>query len=382
MSYPFSRHYGEGKVPKNMLSPASHFQWIKRTGQASTAVFVEDQDGFIGVGECFGLPSPTPSCNLIEEIIAPAMAEQEIADIDTGTREFIKFFVALGNTTGPAMEAVAGLDIALWDLQAKRQNVPLAQLLGGVVSPIPAYVSPIPFCDDPAESAAKAESYVDEGFRSIKLKVGRRIECDAAHVSAVRSVMPSDAALMLDVNCAYDTDTAIALAAAVADQGIAWIEEPLHPENLDGLKQLCKQSAVPIAAGENLFTLSAFRALVQAGVSILQPNVSRALGVSGMIRIDGLAQEHGCTVAPHGVGASVSVATTLHCCAALKTLTMVESNRLLNPLRDAVGVDFSTPERGCLAPPSGAGHGGAAHFRKSTDVLDPSVLELFEAAER
>ncbi|MCM8732339.1 mandelate racemase/muconate lactonizing enzyme family protein [Hephaestia sp. GCM10023244] len=373
MRFPFAKIYGEGRVPRELLSPASHFQRIKRTGQAATLVVVTDRDGVQGVGECFGLPSPGPSRCIIEDVVAPALAGADIASPEEALDEFYRFFVALGNGRGAAMEALAGVDIALWDLISKRAGQPLATMLGGAVTPVPVYASPVPFLAAPAQSAAKALAFLDQGYTAVKLKIGRGAEIDAQHVRAIREAMPPGTSLMLDANCAYDLDGALALVDRIAPYDIAWLEEPVAPEAFEAMRILCERAPFPIAGGENDFTLPAFERLASLGVSILQPNVTRALGVTGMQHINAVAERTGVDVALHGVGTSIGVATALHCCAGLPKLTLFERNDLLNPLRDDVGVDVAIRGDGCILPPSGAGHGGTPRRAESEVVHDAAV---------
>ena len=378
LRYPFTRIYGEGRVPKELLSPAAHFQRIKRSSQTATLVVVTDQDGVKGFGECFGLPSPGPSRAIVEDVIAPALAGAEIASPEEAMDEFYRFFLALRNSRGPAMEALAGLDIALWDLFSKRAQKPLAEMLGGTVAPVPVYASPVPFLDDPADSAARALAFLDQGYNAVKLKIGRGPETDLVHVRAIREAMPAETSLMLDANCAYERDDALALVDGLAPYDIAWLEEPVEPEDFQTLRMLCERAPFAIGGGENDFTLPAFERLIDLGITYLQPNVTRALGVTGMRRLNDLAKRAGVQLALHGVGTSVGVSTALHCCAGLEMLTLFERNHLVNPMRDDVGVALTVDSTGHIPPPTGFGHGGTPTPAAARQVHDAVVLEALE----
>jgi D-galactarolactone cycloisomerase len=161
---------------------------------------------------------------------------------------------------------------------------------------------------------------------------------------------------------------------------IVWLEEPLRPGDTDGLAALAERSDIPIAAGENEFTPEAFQDLLGCGsVRIVQPNITRAGGVSGLLAIDRLAQDHGAAVSPHGVGASVGVASLLHSCSALETFTTVEANRLLNPLRDEVGLSFLPGDDGRLRLPDGPGHGGAPDWAMLRRLVDDRLVDALIA---
>jgi len=372
MRFPFSRIYGEGNIPADLLSPASHFQRIKRTGQTATLVVVTDKDGVKGFGECFGLPSPGPSRQLVNEVIAPALSGAQVASPEEALAEFHHYFKALGNSRGPAMEALAGVDIALWDLLAKRAGKSLAQLLGGDARPVPVYASPVPFTANPDDSARRALAFVEQGYKGLKLKIGRGVETDIAHIRAIRSAIPAETALMLDANCGYERGAALQLIDSLGEFNIAWLEEPVEPEDFESLRMLCERAPCPIGGGENDFIESAFERLVDLGIAYLQPNVTR-VGVTGMRRLSALAERHGVEVALHGVGTSIGVATALHCCAALPKLSLFERNHLVNPMRDDVGVPLSVDEQGCISPPRGQGHGGAPRPGAGRAIFDQEI---------
>jgi len=374
--YPFSKHFGEGNVPADILTPASHFQRIKRTGQAMTWVVVEDDSGRIGTGECFGLPSPLPSRALVDEVLAPALRGIEVEEPDDALSELRSYFLALGNSRGPAMEALSGIDVALWDLLAQRDDTSLAQKLGSDRAPVPTYGSPIPLCSTVQQSAESALALAELGFRAVKLKIGRGPAMDAEHVAAVRDAVGPDIQLMLDANCGYDLRGALELIDAIEKFAIRWLEEPLDPEDFVSLEKLCRSSTVSIAGGENDFEARSFERLANIGVGVLQPNITRAGGVSGMLKVHQIAETANVIVAPHGVGGSIGVAAALHCCSALSRIQIFEANRLLNPLRDDVGVKFQLDPLGNIMPPPGPGHGGKP--RRNLEVFEGDVWDAFE----
>jgi D-galactarolactone cycloisomerase len=349
---------GHDKVPAHIRAPAAHFMRIPRVGQYATLVIAENEDGVRGYGECFGLPHPLPATNLVTHVIAPALEGLEITEPAEMTRVLRDYFFAMGHTRGPAMEAISGVDIALWDLKARAANQPLATHLGGTPGPVPTYVSPIAFRSTPDETAADARTYVEEGYTAFKLKVGRGIATDLIHIEAARSAVGS-MPLYLDVNCGYDVPTAIAFARELKQFDIGWLEEPIPPDDVAAMGEVRRNSPVPIAAGENEFAMVAYRQLVDAGaVDILQCNIGRCGGVSGMMAIGELCAERGLTMAPHGVGGSANVAASVHVGRAARGYHSYEANRLLNPLRDVMGVEATRLENGCLVASSRPGHGG------------------------
>jgi len=349
---------GADRVPAHIRMPAAHFQRIPRSGQFTTMVLIEADDGTIGYGECFGLPHPLATTALVEHVIAPALVGSDIGAPAEMTRHLRDYFYALGHTKGPAMEALSGVDIALWDLKARLAGQPLATYLGASPGPVATYVSPIPFRATAEETAADAAMFRQQGYVAFKLKVGRGVATDLVHIEAARGALGA-LPLYLDVNCGYDVATAIALAKELPRFDIGWLEEPVPPDDPEATAEVRRNSPVPVAAGENEFTSVAYEALVRAGaVDILQCNISRAGGVSGLLAVGELAAKHGLQLAPHGVGSCVAVAASVHACRAAKGFHSYEANRLLNPLRDEMGVEPTRLVDGCLVAAERPGHGG------------------------
>ncbi|MBS7701790.1 mandelate racemase/muconate lactonizing enzyme family protein [Chelatococcus asaccharovorans] len=364
----FARQYGGlANVPPEVLAPASHFRRIPRTGQYATLVKVTAANGLSGWGEGFGLPYPLAAASLIENVVAPAIMGQDIEEPACMLADLATYFRALGHTRGPAIEALAAVDIALWDLIAKAAGQPLATRLGGSPGPVETYVSPVALLPTPAASAAAARDFVAQGYHAVKLKIGRGVAVDLDHIAAVREALGRHQ-LMLDANCAYGVEDAIALAEGLRDLDIAWLEEPIPPDDPAALAAVRRASPVPIAAGENEFTLPAFEALAKAGaVDILQPNITRAGGVSGLMAIGELCAREGLKLAPHGVGTSVGVSAALHVCRALPAAWCYEANRMPNALRDELPLVPLSLANGDLVARDAPGHGG-----------DPDVDRLAE----
>jgi L-alanine-DL-glutamate epimerase-like enolase superfamily enzyme len=363
---------GEDKIPSHIRTPAAHFRRIPRLGQFTTLVIAESMDGAVGYGECFGLPHPLAASALVEHVIAPALVGSDIDDPVAMTADLRHYFFSMGHTRGAAMEALSGVDIALWDLKARAAGLPLATLLGASPGPVATYVSPIPFRQNPDESAADARAYIEEGYVAFKLKIGRGIETDLSHIDAVRRAIGPNAPLYLDVNCGYDLKTAIALAKELPPFDIGWLEEPIVPDDPAAMAEIRRASPVPIAAGENDFTLHSFEVMAAAGaVDFLQCNISRAGGVSGLLAVGEICARHGLKLAPHGVGSCVSVAAAVHACRAAKAFHAYEANRLINPLRDEMGVHRMELKDGCLVAADRPGHGGEPN---------PAILDQYRMA--
>jgi D-galactarolactone cycloisomerase len=326
---------GEDKVPAALSSPASHFRRIKRSGQFSTLLEIESADGLSGWGDAFGLPHASVTAAILRNVVVPALTGARFDDPFAATADLRAYFFALGLTRGAAMEALSAVDIALWDLKARTAKVPLARELGATPGPVKAYVGSVPFLETPEASAERAMDFVGDGFEAIKLKVGRGVQTDSAHVAAVREALGPRRQLTLDANCGYDVAGAIALGKALKAYDIGWLEEPVPPDDPRAMAEVRRNVPMPVAAGENEFVPAQFAALAQAGaVDVLQPNITRAGGVSGFLAIDEICRKHKLALAPHGVGTAIGLAAAVHTCRALDSFVVYEANRLLNPLRD------------------------------------------------
>lgn len=203
--------------------------------------------------------------------------------------------------SGVTTIALAGLDLALWDLRARRAGTGLAELLGRRRSQVPAYGSGVNLHYPLNELAAQARRWVDAGFTAVKIKVGRpELAEDVERVAAVREIIGPDRGLMVDANQRWEVDRATRAVEAFEPFRIAWLEEPFRAEDLGSHVELKRRTGVMIAVGENLHTLHRFQEYVGTGaVDVIQPNVVRVGGVTPFLRIAALARETGVGLAPH-----------------------------------------------------------------------------------
>lgn len=202
---------------------------------------------------------------------------------------------------GVAAWGIAAIDIALWDLLGKSLGVPVARLLGGNRTQVPVYGSGGWLSWSTDELIANVAAYVARGFTMVKMKVGGpSLTRDVDRVRAVREAIGDDVGLMVDANQAWSPHAAISFARQVQDQNIAWLEEPVGKEDLDGYVRVASSVDIPVATGEREYSLGAFRdMLVRQGAAILQPDALRIGGLSQMLKVAHLAESFGRSVAPH-----------------------------------------------------------------------------------
>ena len=204
------------------------------------------------------------------------------------------------------MAAIAGIDIALWDLKGKITGQSVSKLLGASRSTVPCYASGGYYGPggeaDIDNLVEEMRGYVDLGFQAVKMKVGGLpIKEDANRVARVREAIGSDIGLMLDANVAYDVPTAINAAHAFEPFDIAWFEEPVHwYDSVFGLGQVAAATSIPIASGESELHRWGCRDLIEhGGIRIMQFDATRAGGVTEWLRVAAYAASHGIVMAPH-----------------------------------------------------------------------------------
>ncbi len=203
---------------------------------------------------------------------------------------------------GLSMIAVSGLDMAAWDALAKAAGMPLCVLLGGSVGPVKAYNSNGLWLQEPEAVAAEAIELRDEGgFSGLKLRLGReRVRDDLATLRAVRHAVGEDMQLMVDFNQGLDLGEALLRCHAIDDFGLAWIEEPVVYDNLDGYIQLAAELKTPIQIGENFYGPGDLhRALQSKACDYVMPDFMRIGGVTGWLRSAAIAGTAGVPISTH-----------------------------------------------------------------------------------
>ncbi|HKU03367.1 MAG TPA: mandelate racemase/muconate lactonizing enzyme family protein [Arthrobacter sp.] len=197
--------------------------------------------------------------------------------------------------------AMAGVDLALWDLQARRADTSVTGLIGQRQEAAEVYGSGVNLHYTLDELVAQTERWVAAGHQAVKIKVGKPdLREDAERVAAVRSVLGPDRRLMIDANQRWDLPTTFRALDVLAEFGLEWLEEPLRADDLWAYRRLRQHSPVPIALGENLHTIYRFRDFIGAeAVDVIQPNIIRVGGITPFRRIVELARTHSIKVMPH-----------------------------------------------------------------------------------
>jgi mandelate racemase len=199
-------------------------------------------------------------------------------------------------------QAIAGIDMAVWDAHAKVLGVPLACALGGAVKPIRAYNSCGLWIQDPARVADEAAQLMQEGgFNAVKLRIGRPdFKQDLAAVRNVKKRIGDDACLMTDFNQSLTVSEALIRGRALDDEGLYWIEEPIRHDNYSGCAKLAAEVKTPIQIGENFLNTFEMQKAIEAGAAeYYMPDVQRIGGVSGWMKAAALAHANGLDMSSH-----------------------------------------------------------------------------------
>jgi mandelate racemase len=200
------------------------------------------------------------------------------------------------------MIAASGLDMAAWDALAKAANLPLCVLLGGSVGPVKSYNSNGLWLQRPSELADEALELRDEGgFKGLKLRMGRqRAADDLAALETVRKALGDDVQLMVDFNQALDLAEALQRCHMIDDRGLAWIEEPVVYDNLDGYAKLAAELNTPLQIGENFYgPREMHKAIQKNACDLVMPDFMRIGGVTGWMRAAAIAGAAGIPVSTH-----------------------------------------------------------------------------------
>ncbi len=334
--------------------------------QDNLVIRVHTDEGLIGVGE-------VDSCPSVAQAIVEAPRSHQIctglADLLVGEnplevrRLWDKMYAGTVyyGRFGPAIHAMSGVDLALWDIAGKAAGVPVYRLLGGAHRDrVRAYASSL-FGDTPDETRALATRFAKEGFTAIKFgwgPFGRDAKLDRALAAAARDGMRPEMDLMIDVGCCWDWKTACSREEMLREYRPFWIEEPLPADDVAGYAELTRRSRTRIAAGESESGVPALsRVIREGGVDVIQPDVARCGGLTAAMRVAEVAAEARCMVANHSFKSGISIAASLHFLAAIPNAIVFEYCMAESPLRQALTVQTFPLDGGDVLVPQGPGLG-------------------------
>jgi D-galactarolactone cycloisomerase len=341
--------------------------------RAASVILVEvrTDEGVTGCGQIHGAPQKE-ICEWVARLAEVACGMDALAHLAVWERLFSLTSPRPGGIHGhdglppplprasrpQIMAAIAGIDIALWDIKGKAAGLPVYRLLGGTNRPVPAYATGGYYRDDgkPDMLAAELSSFVAAGYRAVKMKVGAgTIEEDLARVRLAREAIGRETLLLLDMTAAYDLDDCIAFARRVEPYDAFWLEEPLrwYFQPADFLR-LAATTRIPLAHCERELTRFTVRDFIASGaVRYVQFDSTRHAGFTESLRIVTLAEQFGARVSPHQVPEIHA-----HLCAAFPGASFaVESNGVPDPLWAGMYARRAAIREGCVQLEDAPGFG-------------------------
>ncbi|MGF6435268.1 mandelate racemase/muconate lactonizing enzyme family protein [Kosakonia sp. 1610] len=349
---------GEVKASDSDYYYRPEYRCVYSRKMETCLVKITTDSGHVGWGEALAPVVPQVIAELITQLFAPLLTGQSPFASQVLNARMYDAMRDRGHITGYHIDALAAVDIALWDLKGQILNQPVYQLLGGAFrEQIPCYVSGLPEPDLPARCAL-ALRWQQKGFNAIKLALGYGVQQDIENVRAIRDALGPHASLFLDAHWNYSVAQAAELANALHPLGVGFLEAPLLPEDIAGHRELRAKSPLPIALGETERTRYQFKPFIeQRAMDIVQPDVGRT-GITELMHIASLAQTWNLQVAPHlSVGLGPCIAASIHVAAALPNLFMLEYQP---PVFELANQLLDTPlvcEAGHYTLPQGAGLG-------------------------
>lgn len=294
---------------------------IYPTVDRSIAVRVTTDNGLVGWGETYGICAPRATCEIVNDLLAPVVVGADPESVEAIWDDLYGLMRVRGCTGGFHVDAIAAIDIALWDLRGQRRGVPIRNLVGPTVNPsVPGYFSGLPAATL-EERVALARRAFAEGHRAFKFAAVVSREGIVAEMAALRETLGPDSEIMADLHWKFDADEALGVIAALAPYRPRFVEAPVKPEDVTGLARVARESPVPIAAGEEWYTAyEAGNRLAAGPLAVVQPEMGHT-GITQFRRIAALAAERGVAIAPHAtIGTGLFLAASLQISATLSAL--------------------------------------------------------------
>lgn len=270
--------------------------------QETVIVRVHDAEGGLGTGYSYTIGTGGSSVvALLADHLLPRLIGREAGEIEAIWSD-LKFHTHATTVGAITSLALAAIDTALWDLRALRAALPLHLLAGGARTRIPAYTTEGGWLQlSEEELVDDARRAREEGFHGVKIKIGKpTVRADVKRVAAVRAAVGDDLEVMVDCNQAFAVDEAIRRAHALSVFDIAWMEEPLPADDLDGHIRLAASTPVPVAVGESIYGVRHFREYMQQrACSVIQVDCARVGGITPWLKTAHLAEAFNMAVAPH-----------------------------------------------------------------------------------
>jgi galactonate dehydratase len=316
--------------PGITVSPYGYFvrpgnQTVYSIDDHSVLVKLTTEQGKVGWGESFGVVAPKVAKTIMEELMTPHLIGRDPHDGLAIVEDIYNAMRVRGFFGGFYVDALAGIDIALWDLRGKLAGLPICKLLGARRhSRLPVYVSGLPRATLP-ERAALAKHWIDRGFGAVKFAAAVANEGELAEMAALRDALGPGPQILADFHWRYTDQEAIKLISQLEAYDLAVAEAPVQSEDMEGQARVVAAVKTPVAIGEELRTIYEYRPrFTQRCMSIIQPEMAH-MGITSFWHICQMALAFHCRVMPHAtIGIGIAQAASLQVSAALANFAMHE----------------------------------------------------------
>ncbi|MBX3142281.1 MAG: mandelate racemase/muconate lactonizing enzyme family protein [Trueperaceae bacterium] len=313
-------------------------------GIDTTLVRIQTDSGIVGWGEAKAPVAPRVAQTIINDLLRDLIIGADPRNVEVIWETLYASMRLRGHDSGFLIEAISGIDIALWDIVGKATGEPIHRLLGGAYRDrIKVYASGVPATKaargeaDHARMLAAAQSAVDRGFLGLKMAIGSGPEADVTSVRAVRELVGPKMAIFADAAGNYDVGRAVMVGRELETLGVGFLEAPLPHEFVDGYAEVARTLAIPIANDVITTRYQVLDYLKKSALDIVQPDVCRTGGITELKRISVLTDAFGVGFTPHvSIGSAIHFVASAHCAAAAPNLHQMEYWFGQNPLGDAI----------------------------------------------
>ncbi len=320
-------------------------------------VRLETDDGLVGWGEGQAPVAPKATAAIVEHLCAPLLLGRDPFDVEYLWYRLYSAMRERGHVTGFYVDALAAVDLALYDLLGKALHKPVCKLLGGTFrADVPIYAGL--GGTKPEAVAAQAQDLLSAGYRALKLHLRVPNPDLLAIVEAVRQTVGPRIELMVDIHGTRDVSAAIELGRGLETLGVRWLEAPCQPEDIRGQAEIARALDMQVATGEWLRTVWEWRNWIALrGFDVAMPDIART-GLSEGKRIAALCDSFNLPIAPHvGGGGILSVAATIHYSLAIPNFQIMEHSHEAHDWKGSIAASYPTPQDGRFALPDTPGLG-------------------------
>lgn len=335
-------------------------------GRRTAFVRITTDDGIVGYGEASPMQGGLHSLGIVERDLAPALIGADPFDQAVLYDRLLHRNIKLG-PEGALTGALAAVDIALWDIKGKTLGLPIYKLLGG------AWRTEVPFYASIGGNAARTieetvrvveARWRKESPAAIKIRRdGDRSQLDAdipgdiAKARAVRKLVGEDFPLAFDANNGYSVGGAIRVGRALEELGYAWFEEPVQHYDVRGMGEVAQRLDITVSAAEQTYTPQALVDMIHAGVRMVQPDIVKMGGITGLMQCAAICYAHGVELVPHQTQPTIGHVANLHVLATLMHLTKPAEYADASGRMDVAFKNLPLPTDGHFIVPEGAGLG-------------------------